>query len=118
MIIYIYAISTRGLTIQVPEPLLRKAKQLQFTSKIQKISDLKPFHLAAVLARQHDILTEQAIMLMGGELWVLRTRAVNTLKMSDNEKALEVRLKLCKEAQDAERRWRERMLQILDKSQG
>ena len=55
---------------------LRKPKSLEFTAKISKVSDLKPYMLASLLGRAHQCITEQSVMCIGGELYELRKRAV------------------------------------------
>ena len=86
---------------------LRKPKSLEFTAKISKVSDLKPYMLASLLGRAHQCITEQSVMCIGGELYELR-------KVSDNSKSLELRLRLTRELQHSEQKWRNRMLQILE----
>ena len=93
---------------------LRKPKSLEFTAKISKVSDLKPYMLASLLGRAHQCITEQSVMCIGGELYELRKRAVQSMKVSDNSKSLELRLRLTRELQHSEQKWRNRMLQILE----
>ena len=97
---------------------LRKPKTLVFTAKTQKIQDLKIYHLAALLGRQSGPLAEQSLMLCGGELYEIKRRALANFRMGDNTDSLELRLTLTKEVQAAEKSWRDRLLQILDKGHG
>lgn len=94
--------------------LLRKAKALKFTNKVNKVSDLKPYYLCCLLGRQHAALSEQTLMLLGGELFQIRKQAVQQLRLGDNDASLQMRLRLTKEQQVAEHKWRSRLLQILE----
>ena len=93
----------------------RKPKALKFGVKINKVSDLKCYHLATILARQHGSLTEQSLMLCGGEMFELKRHALANIKLTDNSQSLEIRVSLAKELQWAEKRWRDRLLSILTK---
>jgi len=93
----------------------RKPKNLVFNSKVTKINDIKTYHLATVLGRQHDGLTEQSLMVMGGELFEISRRGLQNMKLTDSHDSLNMRLQLTKELQSAEKRWRDRLLKILEK---
>ena len=54
-------------------------------------------------------------MVMGGELYEIKRRGIQGMKLNDSEDALSMRLKLTKELQHAEKRWRDRLLKVLDK---
>lgn len=86
-----------------------------FNSKVQKVSDITCYSLAAVLGRQTPNLTEQSLMVMGGELYEIKRRSLQHMKLSDSSDALSLRLKLTKELQHAEKRWRDRLLKVLHK---
>lgn len=95
----------------------RKPKALSFGAKVGKIADLKVYLLASTLGKVHPCLTEQALMLCGGELFEMRRHALCSLKASEDSGHLRVRVQLAEKKQAAERKWRERLLQLLDKGE-
>ena len=96
---------------------LRKPNACQIGPKIFKIGDLKPYHVALILSRQHTNLNEQSLMVMGGELYEIRRRSLQNWRLSDTSDSLQMKLAMTKELQSAEKRWRDRLLQILSKGQ-
>lgn len=97
---------------------LRKAKALQLSGKVQKISDLGVYALCSVLGRQHGSLTEQSLMVIGGEAYEIQRRQLTQLKLSSDPDSLQVKVQLTKTLGLAEKRWRDRLLSILDKGSG
>eukprot|EP00435_Cladocopium_sp_Y103_P059594 s902_g21.t1 len=95
-----------------------KPNACQIHSKIFKIGDLKPYLLALILSRQHTNLNEQSLMVMGGELYEIRKRGLQNMRLSDTSDSLQMKLAMTKELQSAEKRWRDRLLQILSKVAG
>lgn len=94
--------------------LLRKPKSCVLSARVQKIADLRPYMLATVLARQHDVLSEQTLMVLGGELFELRRHALASFKAGDTHESLSIRMDLTKDLQQAEKRWRDRLIQLLE----
>lgn len=84
------------------------------SARVQKIADLRPYMLATVLARQHEALSEQTLMVLGGELFEIRRHSLASFKAMDTAESLSVRVDLSKELQRAEKRWRERLIQLLE----
>ncbi|CAK9062428.1 unnamed protein product [Durusdinium trenchii] len=96
-----------------------KPKALILGSKVQKVADLKVYHVASVLGRQHASLTEQSLMLLGGEWFHMKKHALSSLKLSEQDpETLKVRVTLASDLAIAEKRWRDRLLAILEKVAG
>ncbi|CAL1135032.1 unnamed protein product [Cladocopium goreaui] len=92
----------------------RKAKSLKLTSKHVKISDLRCAHVATILAFQHGSLSPQSLMTVGGECYELRKHSLNNLKLTESTRALELRVDLTKEVHHYEKKWRDRLLNLLE----
>ena len=72
--------------------------------------------MASVLGRQHASLTEQSLMLLGGEWFHMKKHALSSLKLSEQDpETLKVRVTLASDLAIAEKRWRDRLLAILEK---
>ena len=91
----------------------RKVKALKLSSKHVKIQDLRATFIATVLAFQHGQLSPQSIMTMGGECFELRKQALQSLRLTESAKSLELRVGLTKEVQHFEKKWRDRLLKLL-----
>lgn len=94
---------------------LRKPKTLVLSGKVQEIADLRVYYLCTILGRQHGSLTENSLMKCGGEIYELQRRSLASMKLSDSSNSLQVRVKLTKQLTTSEKRWRDRLLQLLEK---
>lgn len=97
---------------------VRKPKSLPFNNKVSKISDLKCYQLATLIARQTSQMSEQNVMRLGGELYELQRRGLKDMRLSDQSDALSLRLQVTRDMQNAEFRWRKRLLKLLGKGRG
>lgn len=91
----------------------RKVKALKLSSKHVKVADLRATFIASVLAFQHGQLSPQSLMTMGGECFELRKQALQALRLTESAKSLELRVGLTKEVQRYEKKWRDRLLELL-----
>ena len=57
-------------------------------------------------------------MLCGGEMYELKRHSLSNIKLADNSQSLEIRVALAKELQWAEKRWRDRLLKLLEQGLG
>ena len=98
---------------------LRKAKGLQLGKVATRISDLKVAQLAIIVGQTHPVLTSQTLFALGGELVELHRNALASMKRQEDgsETSLTMRIKVSKRMGWSEKRWRDRLLEILFQGQ-
>lgn len=57
-------------------------------------------------------------MTIGGEFYALRRHALASFRAGDSHESLSVRVSLAKDVQAAEKKWRDRMLKLLETGWG
>ena len=94
---------------------LRKAKGLQLGKACSRVSDLKVEQLAIILGQTHGSLTSQTLFSMGGELLEVHRKALGSMKRQEDgtERSLELRIQVSKRMGWSEKRWRDRLVQVL-----
>lgn len=92
---------------------------MQLGKGAMRIGDLKVFQLAIVLGQTHPVLTSQTLFALGGELLELHRGALASMKRQEDgsETSLTMRIKVSKRMGWSEKRWRDRLLDILSQGQ-